>query len=73
MSGTKSGSHGGADDPFEEGGSSLLRQPKAVWATAGASVVAFMGIGLVDPILPSIARGLHATNSQVSSSSPPTS
>jgi len=37
-----------------------------VWATAGASVVAFMGIGLVDPILPSIARGLHATNSQVS-------
>ncbi|GAA2578226.1 MFS transporter [Streptomyces tubercidicus] len=66
MSGTKSGGHGGADDPFEEGGSSLLRQPKAVWATAGASVVAFMGIGLVDPILPSIARGLHATNSQVS-------
>ncbi|MGW7491018.1 MFS transporter [Streptomyces sp. NPDC054786] len=45
---------------------SILRQPKAVWATAGASVVAFMGIGLVDPILPSIARGLHATNSQVS-------
>ncbi|MFI2258042.1 MFS transporter [Streptomyces tubercidicus] len=44
----------------------MLRQPKAVWATAGASVVAFMGIGLVDPILPSIARGLHATNSQVS-------
>ena len=25
-----------------------------------------MGIGLVDPILPSIAQGLHATNSQVS-------
>ncbi|MFG2135830.1 MFS transporter [Streptomyces sp. NPDC048650] len=38
----------------------------AVWATAGASVVAFMGIGLVDPILPSIAKGLHASNSQVS-------
>ncbi|MGW7246674.1 MFS transporter [Streptomyces decoyicus] len=66
MSGTKSGGHGRADDPFEEGGASLLRQPKAVWATAGASVVAFMGIGLVDPILPSIAQGLHATNSQVS-------
>ncbi|MFD8330776.1 MFS transporter [Streptomyces lydicus] len=63
MSGTKSGGH--ADDPFQEGGS-LLRQPKAVWATAGASVVAFMGIGLVDPILPSIARGLHASDSQVS-------
>ncbi|MFF4868329.1 MFS transporter [Streptomyces sp. NPDC090109] len=47
-------------------GGSLLRQPPAVWATAGASVVAFMGIGLVDPILPSIAQGLHATPSQVS-------
>lgn len=45
---------------------SILRQPKAVWATAGASVVAFMGIGLVDPILPSIAKGLEATPSQVS-------
>ncbi|MGI5378029.1 MFS transporter [Streptomyces sp. CA-251387] len=42
------------------------RQPKAVWATAGASVVAFMGIGLVDPILPSIAGGLNATPGQVS-------
>ncbi|MFI8851510.1 MFS transporter [Streptomyces sp. 891-h] len=53
-------------DPFDEGGGSILRQPKAVWATAGASVVAFMGIGLVDPILPSIAKGLEATPSQVS-------
>ncbi len=43
----------------------LLVQPKAVWATAGASVVAFMGIGLVDPILPSIAKGLDATPSTV--------
>ncbi|MFE9336357.1 MFS transporter [Streptomyces sp. NPDC007063] len=53
-------------DPFDKGGGNLLRQPKAVWATAGASVVAFMGIGLVDPILPSIAKGLAATPSQVS-------
>ncbi|MGW0857913.1 MFS transporter [Streptomyces sp. NPDC002690] len=53
-------------DPFDEGATSILRQPKAVWATAGASVVAFMGIGLVDPILPSIAKGLDATPSQVS-------
>ncbi|MFF0741428.1 MFS transporter [Streptomyces sp. NPDC004111] len=53
-------------DPFDEGAGSILRQPKAVWATAGASVVAFMGIGLVDPILPSIAKGLSATPSQVS-------
>ncbi|MER5376695.1 MFS transporter [Streptomyces sp. NPDC002553] len=48
------------------GAGGLLRQPKAVWATAGASVVAFMGIGLVDPILPSIASGLNATAGQVS-------
>ncbi|MFE9815087.1 MFS transporter [Streptomyces sp. NBC_00236] len=54
------------EDPFEQGTASILRQPKAVWATAGASVVAFMGIGLVDPILPSIAKGLEATPSQVS-------
>ncbi|RII16158.1 Multidrug efflux protein YfmO [Streptomyces sp. YIM 130001] len=54
------------EDPFDEGASSVLRQPKAVWATAGASVVAFMGIGLVDPILPSIAKGLDASASQVS-------
>ncbi|NLU67291.1 MFS transporter [Streptomyces sp. HNM0574] len=53
-------------DPFDEGGGSILRQPKAVWATAGAAVVAFMGIGLVDPILPSIAKGLQASPSQVS-------
>ncbi|MFF4703774.1 MFS transporter [Streptomyces sp. NPDC001288] len=56
----------GPADPFETGTGSILRQPKAVWATAGASVVAFMGIGLVDPILPSIAKGLDATTSQVS-------
>ncbi len=54
------------EDPFDQGAVSILRQPKAVWATAGASVVAFMGIGLVDPILPSIAKGLEATPSQVS-------
>lgn len=55
-----------AEDPFDQGTGSILRQPKAVWATAGASVVAFMGIGLVDPILPSIAKGLEATTGQVS-------
>ncbi|NUS53611.1 MAG: MFS transporter [Streptomycetaceae bacterium] len=47
-------------------GGSILRQPMAVWATAFAAVVAFMGIGLVDPILPSIAKGLDASPSQVS-------
>lgn len=44
----------------------ILKQPAAVWATAFAAVIAFMGIGLVDPILPSIAKGLEATPSQVS-------
>jgi MFS transporter, ACDE family, multidrug resistance protein len=53
-------------DPFDAGATGILRQPGAVWATAGASVVAFMGIGLVDPILPSIAQGLDATPGQVS-------
>ncbi|MBB5077728.1 MFS transporter [Nonomuraea endophytica] len=47
-------------------GGGILRQPMSVWATAFAAVVAFMGIGLVDPILPSIAQGLHAGPSQVS-------
>ncbi|MGR6917007.1 MFS transporter [[Actinomadura] parvosata] len=47
-------------------GGGILRQPVSVWATAFAAVVAFMGIGLVDPILPSIAQGLKATPSQVS-------
>ena len=46
--------------------SSLLHQPKAVWAVAFASVIAFMGIGLVDPILKPIGEQLHATPSQVS-------
>ncbi|GGQ59898.1 MFS transporter [Streptomyces althioticus] len=53
-------------DPIDTGSGSILKQPKAVWATAGASVVAFMGIGLVDPILPSIAEGLDASAGQVS-------
>ncbi len=46
--------------------SSLWRQPRALWATAFAATVGFMGIGLVDPILTSIAAGLNATPSQVS-------
>lgn len=45
---------------------SLLKQPKAVWAVAFASVIAFMGIGLVDPILKPIGEQLDASPSQVS-------
>lgn len=40
-------------------------QTRSVWVVAFAAVIAFMGIGLVDPILTSIAEGLDATPSQV--------
>ncbi|MEW2497982.1 MFS transporter [Streptomyces nodosus] len=53
-----SASHGKAASPF--------KQPKAVWAVAFACVISFMGIGLVDPILPALAESLHASPSQVS-------
>jgi len=59
--------HGAAHRPANGHGSghgstgSILKQPKAVWAVAFASVIAFMGIGLVDPILPAIAESLKAT------------
>ena len=43
----------------------LLSQPKAVWAVFFASIIAFMGLGLVDPILPAIADQLNASHSEV--------
>jgi MFS transporter, ACDE family, multidrug resistance protein len=43
---------------------SPFHQPKAVWAVAFACVISFMGIGLVDPILPALSVQLHATPSQ---------
>ncbi|GGA32351.1 MFS transporter [Paenibacillus physcomitrellae] len=46
--------------------SGMLSQPKAVWAVAFACVISFMGLGLVDPILPAIAEQLNASKSQVS-------
>jgi MFS family permease len=49
--------HGSAVSPF--------KQPKAVFAVAFACVVSFMGIGLVDPILPAISSQLHASPSEV--------
>jgi ACDE family multidrug resistance protein len=51
------GEQGAATSPF--------RQPKAVWAVALACVVSFMGIGLVDPILPALSKQLHASPSSV--------
>ncbi len=59
MSGTHAGS---VASPF--------RQPKAVFAVAFACVVSFMGIGLVDPILPAISHELHASPSEVTLSWP---
>src|SRR5262245_3680019 len=47
------------------GGGGFFAQPKAVWAVAFAAVVSFMGLGLVDPILPAIAKDLNASPSQV--------
>src|ERR1700683_4596719 len=43
---------------------SPFRQPKAVFACAFACFVSFMGIGLVDPILPAISNQLHASPSE---------
>jgi predicted MFS family arabinose efflux permease len=44
---------------------STRTQSKAVWAVFFASIIAFMGIGLVDPILPAIAQKLNASHSEV--------
>ncbi len=55
-----------ATDDAHGGGSSLLKQPIAVWAIAFAATVSFMGIGLVDPILPAIAEATDATPTQTS-------
>ncbi|MGJ7913259.1 MFS transporter [Neobacillus sp. LXY-1] len=45
--------------------SHFLNQPRAVWAVFFACIIAFMGLGLVDPILVAIAKQLQATPSQV--------
>lgn len=42
----------------------ILNQPRSVKAITFACVVSYMGIGLVDPILPEIASSLHATPGQ---------
>lgn len=44
---------------------SPFRQPRAVWAVAFACVISFMGIGLVDPILPSLSGQLNASHAEV--------
>jgi len=44
---------------------SPFRQPRAVYAVGFACVISFMGIGLVDPILPALASRLNASPAQV--------
>ncbi|MDQ1627749.1 MAG: transporter, family, multidrug resistance protein [Actinomycetota bacterium] len=65
--GSGTGSAASAENPHGPHGllDAVKGQPRAVWVTAFAAVIAFMGIGLVDPILKSIAAGLNATPSQV--------
>lgn len=57
--------HAGPPGPAPSAAGSMLRQPRVVWAIAFACVISFMGIGLVDPILTSIAAELDASSSQV--------
>ncbi|MDL9935740.1 MFS transporter [Gordonia sp. ABSL1-1] len=54
------------DHQIVEEKTSLFHQLIAVWAVAFASMVAFMGIGLVGPILPTISEDLNATATQTS-------
>ncbi len=69
MSATTAENTGAGHTPARHGPHSPVAnpflQPRAVWAVAFACVVSFMGIGLVDPILPSLAGKLHATPAQV--------
>ncbi len=44
---------------------SLFHQPISVWAVFFACITAFMGMGLVNPVLPSIAENLQASPSEV--------
>ncbi len=53
-----------AHENTTESSASILKQPRQVWAVGFACVIAFMGIGLVDPILPAIADKLSATPTQ---------
>ncbi|WP_291278281.1 MFS transporter [Galactobacter sp.] len=48
----------------QKGSGGWWSQPKTVWAVAFATMVSFMGIGLVDPILPAIASDMDATEAQ---------
>ncbi|MGP9695362.1 MFS transporter [Brachybacterium sp. AOP25-B2-12] len=53
-----------ADAPPRTGMAAAFHQPRSVWAIAFAATVSFMGIGLVDPILPAISHELGASPTQ---------
>jgi MFS family permease len=57
--------HNGRADAGQAAPVNPFRQPKAVYAVAFACVVSFMGIGLVDPILPALSKQLKASPSEV--------
>jgi MFS transporter, ACDE family, multidrug resistance protein len=57
--------HSGRADTGHAAPVNPFRQPKAVYAVAFACVVSFMGIGLVDPILPALSKQLKASPSEV--------
>ncbi|WP_269432271.1 MFS transporter [Methanobrevibacter arboriphilus] len=42
-----------------------FKQPKVVWAVFFAAITSFMGLGLVDPILPVISQQLGASQTEV--------
>ena len=62
--------HNGRADVGHAAPVNPFRQPKAVYAVAFACVVSFMGIGLVDPILPALSKQLKASPSRSSCCSP---
>ena len=65
MSTAGASAHHGSQGHGDNERVSPFRQPKGVFAVAFACVVSFMGIGLVDPILPALAKQLKATPSTV--------
>lgn len=62
---SSSATESAAAESGSESKASLFDQPRAVYAVAFACVISFMGIGLVDPILPALKDQLDATESQV--------
>jgi ACDE family multidrug resistance protein len=65
MEGKQGGVEGGGSARAVLRLAAIRRLPRAVLATAFATLIAFMGIGVVDPILPVLGRAMGATAPQV--------